>query len=160
MGAISDERARRLRVLLVDDHDDTREGYAVYLKFAGLLVDTATDGSEAIRKARALQPDVIVMDLNMPHVDGWQAVRLLRARRETRSIPVLALSAEIVDGHEEARARAAGFDAFCPKPCLPSKLLDLMHDVICWRDPDEPASRDRTSDESLGTAYWRVPAAR
>ena len=117
------------KVLLVDDHDETREGYAAYLRFAGVDVETASNGQEAIRKASP-PPDAIVMDLAMPGMDGWQAVRVLRSHRTTRGVPILALSAQIVDGSEEQRAKAAGFDAFCRKPCLPSRLLTLLRSLL------------------------------
>ena len=128
------------RVLLVDDHEDTIEGYAAYLHLAGAHVYTARDGREAIVKARQLQPDVIVMDLNMPVVDGWRAVRWLKRKRRTRSIPVIALSAQIMDVRDESRASAAGFDAVCGKPCLPSDLITLIQRVLRGRQEQRQPS--------------------
>ena len=119
-----------VRVLLVEDHEDTREGYAAYLRLAGLHVDTAGNGLEAVQKTRRLQPDIVVMDLMMPKMDGWDAIRLLKADERTRFIPVIALTAQIVDGGEDARARAAGFDRFCRKPCPPSRLIETLQDVL------------------------------
>ena len=133
-----------LRVLLVDDHEDSREGYAAYLRISGAHVDTAANGREGITKARELQPDVIVMDLNMPEVDGWRAIRWLKRKRRTRSIPVIAMSARIIDSSEEVRAREAGFDAACRKPCLPSKLVALIRGMLRARK-EEQASRDPRS---------------
>ena len=119
-----------LRVLLVEDHEDTREGYAVYLRMAGASVETAGDGFEGVEKARAFVPDVIVMDLMMPRMDGWRAMRVLRADPRTRFIPAVAVTAHQVDGREDARARFAGFDTFCRKPCRPSELLRAIRDVL------------------------------
>jgi two-component system cell cycle response regulator DivK len=107
-------------ILIIEDDDHTRELYAEYLAFAGFRVDTARDGFEGIGKAVARHPDIIVTDLLMPHLDGWEATRRLKAMSATRDIPVVALSA--VHSSRES-ARAAGCDGFLAKPCLPDMLL-------------------------------------
>jgi len=120
-----------LRVLLVEDHEDIREGFATYLRMvAGADVATATNGLEAIDQARLLLPEVIVMDLAMPGMGGVEAMRVLRADHRTRFIPAIAMSAHVVDPREAARARAAGFDRLCRKPCFPSDLLVAIDDVL------------------------------
>jgi CheY-like chemotaxis protein len=120
-----------LRVLLVEDHEDLREGFATYLRMAaGADVATATNGLEAIDQVRLLQPDVIVMDLAMPGMDGVEAMRVLRADHRTRFIPAIAMSAHVVDQREAARARAAGLDRLCRKPCFPSDLLAAINNVL------------------------------
>ncbi len=109
-------------VLVVEDFDDAREMYRDYLEFAGFRVETARDGREGIEKARALQPDLILMDLSLPGIDGWEATRLLKAAPETRQIIIIALSAHAL-ATEGERARAAGCDGFIAKPCLPPDLV-------------------------------------
>jgi len=109
-------------ILVVEDFDDAREMYRDYLEFAGFRVETARDGREAIEKAGALQPDLILMDLSLPGIDGWEATRLLKASPETRQIIIIALSAHAL-ATEGERARAAGCDGFIAKPCLPPDLV-------------------------------------
>jgi len=109
-------------VLVVDDYEDTRRIYADYLAFAGFRVAAANDGAEAIAKAKALSPDVVVMDLAMPGVDGWTATRELKGDPRTRNIYVMAVTGFSED---EARDEAwrSGCDAFLAKPILPAELV-------------------------------------
>jgi two-component system cell cycle response regulator DivK len=109
-------------ILVVEDFDDAREMYRDYLEFAGFRVETARDGREAIDKARALHPDLILMDLSLPGVDGWEATRLLKSDPATRHLLIVALSAHALVA-EGDRARAAGCDGFIAKPCLPPDLV-------------------------------------
>jgi CheY-like chemotaxis protein len=114
-------RAGERLVLVVDDYKDTRELYAEYIRMSGIEVETAADGFEGIEKAILMQPDAIVMDLSMPHLDGFETVRVLRGHERTRQIPVLALTGAMLDS--EGQAREEGFSAFLRKPCLPQYLL-------------------------------------
>jgi CheY-like chemotaxis protein len=121
---MSSEAARRtghVLVLVVDDYKDTRELYAEYIRMSGIAVETAADGFEGIEKAILLRPDAIVMDLSMPHLDGFETVRVLRGHERTKQIPVLALTGAMLDS--EGRAHDEGFSAFLRKPCLPQYLL-------------------------------------
>jgi len=93
--------------------------YSTYLKSKGCDVFVAPDGAVAIEKAAWLCPDVIVMDLAMPRVDGWAATARLKSSSWTRRIPIIVLSAVQMAGET---ARAAGCDAFVAKPCLPDML--------------------------------------
>ena len=106
-------------VLIVDDDRHARVIYSTYLTHAGCEVRTARNGRDAIKQASHLSPDIIVMDLSMPDVDGWTASKWLKASPLTRHVPIIALSAFSVG---RAGARAAGFDAYLAKPCL----LDLL----------------------------------
>jgi CheY-like chemotaxis protein len=110
-------------ILLVEDFDDAREMYRDYLQFAGLRVEAARDGREAIEKARRLQPDLILMDLSLPGIDGWEATRLLKSDPATKHILIVALSAHALAAEGE-RAHRAGCDGFIAKPCLPTDLVD------------------------------------
>ncbi|HEU0091422.1 MAG TPA: response regulator [Vicinamibacteria bacterium] len=110
-------RSRPL-VLLVDDIEDCRDVYGQYLRFTGYEVVEATDGYEALATAVTLAPDAIVMDLWLPHLDGWESIRRLKASPATASIPILVLTG---DAYAQARhdAEAAGCQAYLVKPCLP-----------------------------------------
>jgi len=110
------------RVLIADDNGDTREMYALYLNMAGYRVDTAKDGHEAILKARALRPDLVVMDLQMPKLDGWAAIRELRSRAETAAIPVIVLTGHDFKAYLKPAALAAGVVSYLMKPCFPEQL--------------------------------------
>jgi two-component system cell cycle response regulator DivK len=109
-------------VLVVEDYPDAREMYAAYLQFSGFEVAEATNGLEAVEMAETLMPDIILMDLALPRMDGWEATRRLKGNDRTRHIPVVALTGHALAGHAEG-ARQAGCDAFVTKPCLPDALV-------------------------------------
>jgi len=109
-------------VLVVDDFQDNREMYAEYLAYCGFRVIEAKNGKEAIEQAFAQSPNVIIMDLSLPVMDGWEATRRLKADGRTRSIPVIALTGHALCGHSKG-ALDAGCDAFVAKPCLPDQLV-------------------------------------
>jgi len=116
-------------VLLVDDFQDNREMYAMYLEHAGMRVAEASNGHAALDQAFSLLPDLIVMDLSLPGIDGWEATRRLKADERTKKIPVVALTSHALEGYSEG-ARAAGCDAFVTKPCLPEQLLNEIRKVL------------------------------
>jgi two-component system, cell cycle response regulator DivK len=123
------DRGRGRLVLIVDDVPDNRELYVQYLTHFGYRAAEAGDGLDALAKAAALRPDVIVMDLSLPGMDGWEATRRLKADIATRHIPVIALTGHALSGSDE-HARAAGCDAFLTKPCDPEDLaatIDRLH---------------------------------
>ena len=109
-------------VLVVEDYQDAREMYAAYLQFSGYRVAEAANGLEALEKTRELMPDIILMDLALPKMDGWEATRRLKADDRTKHIPIVALTGHALAGHAEG-ARQAGCDAFVTKPCLPDALV-------------------------------------
>jgi CheY-like chemotaxis protein len=109
-------------ILVVDDYQDAREMYAEYLQFSGFRVAEARNGNEAVEQAFALGPDLILMDLSLPGMDGWEATRRLKADERTRHIPVVALTGHALAGASEG-ARKAGCDSFVTKPCLPDDLV-------------------------------------
>ena len=119
---MTSEPVRPRRVLLVEDYDDAREMYRDYLEFSGFECETARDGREALQKAPNLQPDVILMDLSLPGMDGWEATQRPKADPATAHLLVIALSAHALESDRE-RARQAGCDAFIAKPCLPGDLI-------------------------------------
>lgn len=123
-------------VLVVDDFPDNRDMYMQYLEFSGLRVAEAQNGHEALQQANTLLPDLIVMDLSLPGLDGWEATRRLKADPRTRSIPVIALTGHALAGHSKG-AIDAGCDAFITKPCLPERLLEEIRKMLDSR----PVSR-------------------
>jgi two-component system cell cycle response regulator DivK len=129
--SVTPQPRRRPIVLVADDDRDARAIYRMYLKAQGCGVLTARDGQVAIQKIARIRPDVIVLDLAMPRVDGWATAAQLKSERETRDIPIIALSA--VQTSRDS-ARAAGCDAFLAKPCLP-ELLWCEIRLLLRRDP-------------------------
>lgn len=127
MSSVNEEAA--FLVLLVDDLDDSRAMYAEYLVRSGYRVVQAADGAQAVTLARDLLPDLVVMDMALPVLDGWAAVRRLKSDEQTRLIPVVALTGHTAASHVR-RAREAGCDAFLIKPCLPSALLAVVRDLL------------------------------
>ena len=109
-------------VLVVDDYQDAREMYAEYLQYSGFRVAEAKNGNEAVAQARSLKPDLILMDLSLPGMDGWEATRVLKADDATKHIPIVALTGHALAGASEG-ARKAGCDSFVTKPCLPDDLV-------------------------------------
>ncbi len=109
-------------VLVVDDFEDNRAMYVEYLQFHGFRVAEAVNGLDAYERATELHPDVVVMDLSLPVVDGWEATRRIKADPRTKGVRVIALTGHAEPSHAR-RAFAAGCDDFVPKPCLPEVLL-------------------------------------
>jgi two-component system cell cycle response regulator DivK len=119
-------------ILVVDDYQDAREMYAEYLQFSGFRVAEARNGNEALQQAFELTPDLILMDLSLPGMDGWEATRRLKADPRTQSIPVIALTGHALAGHSKG-AIDAGCDAFITKPCLPERLLEEIRKMLDGR---------------------------
>jgi two-component system, cell cycle response regulator DivK len=116
-------------VLLVDDYPDAREMYSEYLQFSGFDVVEAANGMEALQRAADECPDIILMDLSLPVMDGWEATRRLKADPRTADIPVVALTGHALAGISEG-AKQAGCDAFVTKPCLPEDLVREITKVL------------------------------
>lgn len=120
--SVASEEKEAPLILVVDDFEDNRMMYAEYLQFNGFRVVEAVNGEEAVRRTKELLPSVVVMDLSLPVMDGWEATRRIKADPSTAKIRVIALT-----GHAEAahakKALEAGCDDFIPKPCLPADLL-------------------------------------
>ena len=116
-------------ILVVDDTRDSRELFVEFLRMTGFEADQAASGAEALDKAAALRPSAIVMDLEMPDMDGWEATRRLKADERTCSIPVVALSAHVMEG-ARMKAIEAGCSGFLPKPCYPSQVSEELKRVL------------------------------
>lgn len=124
----SQSRERPL-VLLVEDHGELRQLYAHELTLSGFDVIEAANGADAIAHTEAHAPDVVLMDLSLPVVDGWEATRRLKSDARTAHIPVVALTAHD-DSGELQRATRAGCDWFVPKPCPPDALIAEVRRVL------------------------------
>jgi CheY-like chemotaxis protein len=122
------DRSRPL-VLIVEDEPDLRRLYAEQLAFSGFDVIEAGNGADAIAHTTSWTPDVVLMDLSLPVVDGWEATRRLKADGRTAHIPVVALTAHDGSG-ELQRATNAGCDWFVPKPCPPDALIVEVKRVL------------------------------
>jgi CheY-like chemotaxis protein len=128
-------------VLIVDDHAESREGCALLLLQAGFRVATAINGLDGLVKALSVRPDVIVMDLAMPHLDGLDCTRQLAASSSTRDIPVIVLTAHATP-EARAKATAAGCRGFLVKPFEAS---DLIAEVGRWSPAQSPGRAPRSS---------------
>lgn len=102
--------------------------YGIYLSLAGFRVLKAVDGSEAIRIAQDAIPDVILMDIHLPGLDGYEITRRLKGSEATRAIPVIALTAHAV--HQPESMRGLGFEATVTKPCPPEALTAHIRRVV------------------------------
>ncbi len=125
-------------VLIVDDVQDNRTIYVLFLKFSGFRIAEAENGVEALEKATTLLPDVIVMDLSLPVMDGWEATRRLKRDPRTKKIPVVVLTGHALPEHAQA-AREAGCDLVITKPCLPDQLMDALRRIL-----DAPKARPKS----------------
>ena len=122
------ERGRPL-VLIVEDQGELRQLYAQQLELSGFDVIQAENGADAIARTESHSPDVVLMDLSLPVVDGWEATRRLKNDARTAHIPVVALTAHDGSG-ELQRATRAGCDWFVPKPCPPDALIAEVRRVL------------------------------
>ena len=122
------DRVRPL-VLIVEDQAELRQLYAQQLSISGFDVIEAENGADAVAHTASHAPDVILMDLSLPIVDGWEATRRLKADHRTAHIPVVALTAHDGSG-ELQRATRAGCDWFVPKPCPPDALISEVRRVL------------------------------
>lgn len=117
------------RILLVEDNELNRDMLSRRLQRRGYEIAVATDGVQAVKAATRDRPDLILMDMSLPEMDGWEATRQLKAQAGTRGIPVVALTAHAMAGDRE-RALAAGCDEFETKPVEIERLLAKMQALL------------------------------
>lgn len=128
----------RVRVLLVEDSATYGELATLLLEEVGCVVTRAATAEEGLRLAREEPPDVIMMDTNLPGMDGFHAVRMLRDDPRTRHIPAVGMTADRIRSDEAlARARAAGFDAYIEKPVDHASFRRLLQRFV--EVPDRPS---------------------
>lgn len=129
-------------VLVVDDYPDSLEMIGEYLTFRGYQVQLASTGPQAVALARAQCPDIILLDIQMPGMNGVEVLHLLRSDATFVSTPIVALTAHALQS-ERAAAEREGFDAFIAKPCLPDELVTQMEKIFAARV--DAAARARVS---------------
>ena len=117
-------------VLVIDDDMDARRMYSEYLRANGCTAFTAADGRSGIDKTNDLCPDVVVLDLAMPRVDGWTVLKHLRESSWTENIPIVVVTAV---GESRDSAFQAGCDAYLTKPCVPETLWLQVRAILRWR---------------------------
>lgn len=134
-------------ILVVDDFEDNRAMYVEYLQFHKFRVVEAVNGAEAVERTREHLPLIVVMDLSLPVMDGWEATRRIKADPTTEHIRVIALTGHAEPAHAK-KALDAGCDDFVPKPCLPETLLSKIRDQL----PGGKASGTRRKGASTNEA--------
>jgi two-component system, cell cycle response regulator DivK len=117
------------RILVVDDQEDLRGVLRDLLTGSGYRVIEAADGEAGVAKAKSDRPDLILMDIQMPVIDGYEATRLIKVDPDLKPIPIVAVSSFAMKGDEE-KARAAGCDHYVTKPYSPMQLLRLIRDLL------------------------------
>jgi two-component system, cell cycle response regulator DivK len=117
------------KVLLVEDNEESRDGLSRRLRRHGYEVLIAPDGRQAVAAARAEAPDLVLMDMSLPVLDGWEATRQLKSAAQTRSIPVIALTAHAMAGDRE-KALEAGCDDYDTKPVEFARLVGKIQALL------------------------------
>jgi two-component system, cell cycle response regulator DivK len=117
------------RILIVEDNEENRDALSRRLKRRGFDVVMATDGVQGMAMARSERPDLILMDMNLPELDGWEATRQLKAAEDTKAIPILALTAHALAGDRD-RALAAGCSDYHTKPVELPRLLQQIEEIL------------------------------
>jgi CheY-like chemotaxis protein len=131
-------------VLLVEDNEDNRIVYSTILRYYGYRVLEAHNGVEGVSLAREARPDLILMDIGLPELDGWEATRRIKADATTRQIPVVALTAHALAEHRQ-QAIAAGCDGYLAKPVEPREVVAEVRRHIGLADRPPTAGRDARS---------------
>jgi CheY-like chemotaxis protein len=116
-------------LLLVEDNEESQDGLSRYLRRKGFEVLVAADGRQGLEAAQAHGPDLILMDMSLPVLDGWEATRQLKADPRTRPIPVIALTAHAMGGDRE-KALATGCDEYETKPVELTRLLAKIQALL------------------------------
>ena len=126
---MSDNMSDKPKVLVAEDERDIRELIGFTLRFAGLDVTLTRNGAEAVEQAPQLKPDLIMLDVRMPKMTGYEACRVLKGDPSTSQIPVVILSAKGQDG-EIQEGKNAGADHYIVKPFAPDKLTERVKDIL------------------------------
>ena len=123
-----------VKILLVEDHEEIWDFLSRRLKRRGYDVLLAHDGQEAVEKTRSERPDVVLLDMNLPVMDGWTAARTLKADPDTATVPLIALTAHAMSGDRD-KALEAGCDDYHPKPVDFSRLLSQIDAALASTAP-------------------------
>jgi two-component system, cell cycle response regulator DivK len=141
-------------ILIVDDSADNRDVYSMFLEHFGYTVLTANDGWDGVQQARTHHPDLILMDISMPVLDGLEATELLKVDADTQAIPVIAITAHD-DIALRSRAQEIGFESYLTKPTQPRRILQEVERCLC---PDAGGRLRESSNGSV--APLNAPTAR
>lgn len=117
------------RVLLVEDNEDNLVVYRTILEHVGFVVIEARDGEEGVNRARSDRPDIILMDISIPKMDGWEATQRLKADGKTSAIPIIALTAHALE-EDRLKAMRAGCDGYLAKPVEPRRVVEEVEKFI------------------------------
>jgi len=128
------------RILLVEDNEDNRTIYSTVLRYLGYEVIEAEDGLQAVALARSEHPELILMDISIPGIDGWEATRVLRQDAATRDLPIVALTAHALADDRE-RASKAGFTSYLAKPIEPNAVVAEVRRLIGGAGEPRTSSR-------------------
>ena len=139
--------SQRAKVLVVDDEPDVLLLCRVNLEFEGYEVVEATDGEQAMEQARSESPDVVLLDVMMPRMDGWQVLTAMKDDEELEHIPVVMLTAKVQE-HDQIRGWSRGAADYITKPFSPLALSQVLQDVLST-DPEEEERRRRIILEKL-----------
>jgi len=120
-------KARQL--LIVEDDRHAREGYQMYLSNAGFRVLALEGGAQVLEFAKLAKPDLVLLDLELPDLDGWEVARRLKSHKLTKGIPIIAFSGRTLH-HEQVSALRAGCDVYLTKPCPPDRLLQAIRKML------------------------------
>ena len=131
------------KILLVEDNEMNRDMLTRRLQRKGYEVVIAADGKEAVRKAQSQTPDLILMDIRLPLIDGWESMRRIKIMPETQSIPIIALTAHAMTGDME-KCMDAGCDDYDTKPIDLPRLLEKMQALLNNQDSHDQNSRQIT----------------
>ncbi|HEX2090934.1 MAG TPA: response regulator [Longimicrobiaceae bacterium] len=124
-------------ILLVEDNEDNRTIYRTFLEHVGYAVVEAVDGEEAVQRARENGPDLILMDVSIPRMDGWTATGILKSDPATAHIPVIALTAHAL-AQDRERAREVGCDGYLAKPVTPREVIEEIRRFLPSPEPKPP----------------------
>lgn len=117
------------RILLAEDNEDNRTIYRTILEHSGYTVVEAQDGEAAVRLAAEERPDLILLDISMPVLDGWEAIRQIRDLPDIPRVPIVALTAHALQ-QDRAKAVAEGFDSYLAKPVEPRRVVEEVRRLL------------------------------
>jgi len=121
------------RVLLVEDNADNREVIRTILTHYGYEVIEAHNGEDGVELAQSARPDIILMDLSLPKIDGWEAASRIKSKAELKRIPIIAITAHAMSGDEQ-KALEKGCDGYLAKPCTPKSVVELVEKYLKDRE--------------------------
>ena len=117
------------RILIIEDQEDNRAIMRDVLSTAGYALIEAVDGQQGVKLARSERPDLILMDIQLPLLDGYEATRQIRATEDLKSVPIIAVTSYALSG-DEAKTREAGCDSYVAKPFSPRELLAKVRALL------------------------------